>query len=694
VTEPATASPPETATRHADRRPSLGPRSAAALAAIIASTVYLLTMNRTIGFLDSGEVAAAAATLGIMHPTGYPTLTLLAYLVSVVVPVREILALNIFAALLAGAGAGALTLLFDRIARVAMTPRPKPARRLDPGARTRSAKKQSSKRVAVVASPVVTPRSPAVSVEARALVAALAALFVAFTAIWWAQATGFEVYALQALLLPLVCLLFLRFVDRERERRDAGLPVRFIWDASLFALTLGVAFTNHLMTIFLAPAFLVYYFWSLGVGARALRRLLLLIPPFALGLLPYLYLPLRSALHPRFNWGRPDSWQRFVDHVSGRFAWEWMFSSDEIYRAQTGYFFGRLPGEVAYVGLAIAIAGLVILAVRNPRVALWSALIFAGCVAYAGGYRIYDIELYYATAILALGLWVSAALGWLLTKSAPAAIGVAALLAVANIALHYELSDQSGNRLGEDFVHNVLVTAPRNAMIFSSNAAVFVTGSYYLQEVERLRPDVTVINHDYLSNDWYVEELEDWKPELMRSVGPLVRKYRDLLTRGNAGDVGAGLASTDAYDEMLRGLVDWQLDRGGDAIVVGTIDRGFGSHFQIVPWQLGYRLVRDSAYVAQPFPQYRFSHWTHIDPFAANIYELYGRQLAYRASYEAEHGHAELADRYRRYALGFDPQYDVKHAGELPLDAMSQVQATAEFYARLRQTVTAEAPAR
>jgi len=720
VTDSAIAPPPPEPRSLPERLRRPSPRLAALGSAVIAGAIYLATMNRTLGFLDSGEVAAAAATLGIMHPTGYPTMTMLGYLATLLVPVREILALNILAALLAGAGVGALTLLFDHLLATLSA---EPAARRDAtvgrtssknarsmpanagratksttaGPAAKAAKAASARRALKSATEsrapdTATPAPGAASngrapddrsVVARTLVAALTALAVAFTAIWWEQATGFEVYALQALLLPLVTFLFLRFVDRERERRASGAPVRMTWDASLFALVLGLAFTNHLMTIFLAPAFLVHYFWSLGIGRRAWTRLVLLVLPFVAGLLPYLYLPIRSSMRPRFNWGRPDTLERLVDHVSGKFAWEWMFSSEEIYRAQTGYFFDRLPSEVAWVGLALAAIGIIHLFARSPRLAVWSALVFLGCVGYAGGYRIYDIELYYPTAILAIGIWIVAALGWLLKRHATIAVVVAGALALANLVLHYAGSDRSGNRLAEDFVANVLTSAPRNTMIFSSNAAVFVTGSYYLQEVERLRPDVTVINHDYLSNDWYVEELRDWKPELMRAVGPMVATYRDLTARGNAGDVRAGLASTDAYDRMLRAFVDWQLARGGSAMVVGSLDRGFGSGYRIVPFELGYLLASDSGYVAQPFPTYRFRHWRHIDPFAASIYEIYGRHLAYRASYEAEHGHMELAKRYRQYALTFDPQYELEGARELPLDAMSQVRATDEFYTRL-----------
>ena len=42
--------------------------------------VYLLTLAPTVTFIDSGELATVAATLGIAHPTGYPLFALLGWL--------------------------------------------------------------------------------------------------------------------------------------------------------------------------------------------------------------------------------------------------------------------------------------------------------------------------------------------------------------------------------------------------------------------------------------------------------------------------------------------------------------------------------------------------------------------------------------------------------------------------------------
>ena len=56
-------------------------RLAAPLAALAAFGIYLATMNRTFGVVDCGELAACAWIFGVAHPTGYPTLMLLGWLV-------------------------------------------------------------------------------------------------------------------------------------------------------------------------------------------------------------------------------------------------------------------------------------------------------------------------------------------------------------------------------------------------------------------------------------------------------------------------------------------------------------------------------------------------------------------------------------------------------------------------------------
>ena len=140
------------------RRPADARVAAAASVFLAAAAIDLATMNRTVGLVDRGELAAIATTLGIAHPTGYPTLTLLGHVWVGLLPLEPALALNLLAALWAAAGAGLLTLLYDQVlARVA-------------GA----------------------GGGPAPAPGPRAALAAIGALLTALTGVWWGQAGGFS----------------------------------------------------------------------------------------------------------------------------------------------------------------------------------------------------------------------------------------------------------------------------------------------------------------------------------------------------------------------------------------------------------------------------------------------------------------------------------------------------------------------
>ncbi len=58
--------------------------------------IYILTVGRSIGEFDSGELALAQATLSIPHPTGYPLFSLLGFLFSKIpLPISTLIKLNL-----------------------------------------------------------------------------------------------------------------------------------------------------------------------------------------------------------------------------------------------------------------------------------------------------------------------------------------------------------------------------------------------------------------------------------------------------------------------------------------------------------------------------------------------------------------------------------------------------------------------
>ena len=58
--------------------------------------IYLITIAPSVVQIDSGELAAVQATLGIAHPTGYPLFTIIGYIFSLIpLPFTKIYQLNL-----------------------------------------------------------------------------------------------------------------------------------------------------------------------------------------------------------------------------------------------------------------------------------------------------------------------------------------------------------------------------------------------------------------------------------------------------------------------------------------------------------------------------------------------------------------------------------------------------------------------
>ncbi len=657
---------------------------AAVAASAVAFVFYLLTLNPSYGFIDKGELAAVAATAGIAHPTGYPLMTMVGWLVVKItglIGLRPVLALNLFAALSTAAGVGVTTLLFDYL--IAASParaHSRDARRSRNARRSRRTTKQSD--APAVASGIPEP--------IRAILAACAALVTGMTTIWWTQANGLEVYSVHTLLLPLVCLLFLRYVDRVAAEAEAA--VAFSRDGTLFAFTLGLAFSNHMSTIFLAPAFLYYYFARLGIREpRTWRRLAFLAPGFLAGLLPYIYLPLRASADPRFNWGDPTTLKRFIDHVFAKqySIWQPWESGVDVFTSRLGYILSNYPVMVAWVGILAGILGIIWLARRNRHLAIWVGLMLLTCLLYASGYDIVDIEPYYLAAVLAYGGFIACGFVWFMQRTeVRIGVGAAAILAVVVIGINYGRSDESDNHLVADMTHNMLENLPPNAVIFSSQWDFWVSGSFYAQAVEGLRPDVTVVDPELLRRSWYLDQLTTADPAFMATVAPQVDRFRAEVYKFEHGLPYDGAQIDAAYFGMMNAMIDRNIAQR-PMFVTGDVNQRIGGAYHRIPNDLALRLTTDSsAYVAQPFPNYHFRFWDdEVDSYAARVYELYARSMIGRSLYESQFGHQELARKYYRAALDFDPGYTTDEVPDMPGNREEEVIRLVEFFNQIRAQV-------
>jgi uncharacterized membrane protein len=228
--------------------------------------VYAVGASRTIYVGDSGELVAAVDTLGIPHPSGYPLYVLLGKLWTLALPFGSIaFRMSLFSAACAAA---ACALLYRVCRQAELT------------------------RAAAVTASLVAGLGPSL----------------------WSQANIQRVYALGALFVVMATAAALRWY---RTRRDFDLVGAFF--------LCGLGATNHTFMAVYAAALGAFVVITEPERLRHIgdstKRALKIFAAFSSGLLPYLYLPLRSRMNPRLDWGNPETLDGVLGVVLRRDFW-------------------------------------------------------------------------------------------------------------------------------------------------------------------------------------------------------------------------------------------------------------------------------------------------------------------------------------------------------------------------------------
>lgn len=629
------------------------PLALAAFVFLVTFIVYQFTLAPTVDFIDAGELATDSFTLGIAHPTGYPLFVLLGWIFShLPIAATVIGRLNEMAALFTALGAGGMVLLSHEILANWLRKRlPKPA--------AETTTKQQRKKVSVeplVEAPISTNDSFGI-VEALSL---FAGLFAAFSMTWWEQSTAVEVYPVHLFFLPLILYFFLRMV-RLSPKTEAKLTREGV----AFAVLLGLSFTNHMSTVLLAPGCLYLYFARFGFGEVSWKRIARLALPFLAGLLVYLYLPLRSHTNPLMDWGHPTNFYRFFKHITGGQYKVWMFTKGT-WKDNWLYFCSSWPANFAYAGIAAALLGLWgLITYRSPvrgNLLVFTVLLFFGCLGYAVNYRIHDIDSYFLLAYLTTVLWVTIGIYWLasrLRQPMMIAAAISVLLVVAELGFNWKEVDESGNHMVENCTLNTLRNLPQNAIIFSTQWDFWVSGAYYYQLVEKIRPDVLVIDKAMLRDrPFYLSYLHQRAPTVMDRVTVEVAAFLQDLTRFDRGLPFDANRISANYRALTDSLVAKNLDRP-IYITTDMIDEDdlFAPSFKRVPAGLYIQLLKEASLPMVPLPtlDWNDQRYKQRNYYTDNTRLFQAMPLAAYAKELYNTGHFEEASSYINAALRFQP---------------------------------------
>ena len=473
--------------------------AAVALAAGILA-LYLSTLPPTLTWgwdnkgSDGGEFLAAAETLGVPHPPGYPTYTLLLKGFDTVVPLGDFAFRgNLLSAILASASVIAVYWVTLRLCRT-MAP-------------------EAPEWFAVVA-------------------AALGSAALATSPLFWSQALITEVYALNAFFAG--CLLLIAADVALSPRVESG---RF--KLALFGLLLGVGLGNHLTLLAVAVP-LLGWVWS-AAGWRKVASPWT-VAPFVLGISIYAYLPISASQGPPINWGNADTVGGIVWMLTARPYQEYVFgvatnSIPDRLVEWTDLAFSQFNPLGLFFGL-VATAPLLRLARGFFLSSLASILMIS---VYATMYNSVDFEVLMIPAFLLFSVWLGFGFFWIMATwirdfrgewnlfarwrfqvsvaDQAVVLGLLGflLLPAVSVALNYGPQNLRGDRTARDHARALIGAVPDGSVVLSTRERN-VFSLWYTRYVEQPERDVAIIAVPLLQFDWYLDNIRALFPERIPAV--------------------------------------------------------------------------------------------------------------------------------------------------------------------------------
>ncbi len=425
--------------------------------AIPALVLYVRTLMQDVGFWDTAEFQAIGPLLGIAHPTGYPTYTMLAWLASIVLQPfgNEAVRANLLSALLVAIGCGIVGATVTYLTR-----------RLVIG--------------------IGTGLALAVSAEA------------------WAIGLHADPHALHLFLVAVILALLVGWRSRVVEELPADRWL--IAAAAIFGLSLG----NHGLTILLAPGIGLFV---LAVQPRILLRPKTIVACLAALVLTtiavYAYLPIRSAMDPPLDYANPQTWENFryvVFAEQFRGTFQAMPGLVENVRTIVNETWSQL-GLLA----VLALVGVVHGALRRPAIVLLLGAWFVVNWIFALGYINADIGRYYLVPLMSVAVLGGLGAGALMDAArdfvrraepdrrhglrwAIAALAGLLLIGPLLLAVPQRLPqvDQSNDLTARGWLDEMARELPPDSVVVSWWS--FSTPMWYAQYLEGWRPDVTIID--------------------------------------------------------------------------------------------------------------------------------------------------------------------------------------------------------
>ncbi|ETN16781.1 hypothetical protein PPTG_05905 [Phytophthora nicotianae INRA-310] len=477
-------------------RYALSTGDAAVLLVLAAGTllVYTMTLYPSIAGGDSGELVAESCHLGISHPPGYPLFNMIVHLFTQYLPLGDTPAwrANFFSAVCDTVTVSFIYLsLLHWMALTGWT--------------------------------------------GRRVAAFTAAALFGFSPLIWTYAVGAEVFALNNAFAAVLVFLLMQYARRGDFK-----------SALTGAFTCGLGMCNqHTIILFELPIIA----WVLWSRRRSLwwKEVAHFTGAFALGLTPYIYMPITANWNPQpGSWGDVSTLSGLIHHIRradyGTFR---LYASDEANEDLWTrlYLYGvdltnrEIPFQLAFPIIGLGMLQTLRVSTNMNRqlggfmIAMYTfyMIVFHSLanLPISEG-LIYGVQMrFWQQPNVVIFIWFGVGLGYIVNLVAQVIGGTSRVMKTASsMILHiaclalvgaqiwrwYELCDQNQAFYIRNYAHALLDPLPPNAILFV-NFDLQWTSLRYLQRCELRRPDVTVLNLSMMTYKWFATK-HDHYPNL------------------------------------------------------------------------------------------------------------------------------------------------------------------------------------
>ena len=620
--------------------------------------IYLFTLAPSVVQIDSGELAAVQATLGIAHPTGYPLFTIIGYIISLIpLPFTKIYQLNLLAAVFCSAGIAVFVytakLLLDNLKLFSPT-----KVKIE---RTKKNKKKTKK-----GNTNKEGQETVLTESVKYIIAIAGGLILALSETYWLQSTSVEVYSLHIFLMNIIILYLLKaFINVEKENDKTNLKLWLIFSAFL-----ALGFTNHMTTLLIIPGVAYLFFTKTKFSKAGFKKILIMVAVFfPILFLIYSYLPLRAAQNPTLNWGNPTDFENLLRHITGKQYQVWLFASSAAAKRQLIHFVETLPGQFS-IALVLSFVGLITSFFYAKKFFVFLIITFLFTVFYSINYEINDIDSYFLLAYISLAYFAVFGLLKLFKmnkkKKIILPLGITVLVIVIQFVMNVNKTDQSGIYTYEDYTRTILNSVSQESIIFSYQWDYFISPSYYFRYVENFRKDVAIVDKELLRRTWYFDQLNRNYPFLFEEMDDLVSKFKAaLLPFERSENFNANLLES-LYRRLMTGLVATNIDERdfyiAPELYQNEMQRGefiLPQGYKLVPDNLLFKVVNSDEYVPASDPDFQIRFSDKKNYYLEKIEYFTGYMLLKRVDYELQHGKVERAKVYMRKLKKILPDYSI-----------------------------------